>query len=340
MVSSKTLKLLDALLAGSRGNESEQLKALYKDAYCGTESFKELKTLLERSEFYGSAGRELLSGSEQVIQAGFTDAGTFGDRLTVMEFLVEKVRKERDATTAYIKSANISGMAMNVVDKRLADAATDYYNRLFNYICCFYASLYGTSILENLKIKTGIRSADLIHNVNDGLSMLIADAARQKKPFVWRIVRKTFGGLNAIRYSGFLLEHCSVSLDVLEKNCRRINPTLYIPNENSEVVCYGIGFLTNLTVDTGATVYGAQVISEPALNCMDELGVDLTNLNIPLLLQKIAGNGVCILRPETLVELLNRYAMIQTAKKNQETGCIFCGRQGCQHFKINKKFSM
>ena len=161
MVSSQTLKLLDALLAGSSGSECEQLKALYKEAYCGTEAFKDLKTLLERSEFHGSAGRELLMQSEDVLRAGFSNAGHFGDSLTVMEYLVDKIQKELEVSAEYIQSATISGTSMHAVDKRLADGATEYYEKLFHYVCCFYASLYGASVLENIKVKTGIRSEQI-----------------------------------------------------------------------------------------------------------------------------------------------------------------------------------
>lgn len=340
MVSSQTLKLLDALLSGSSGSECEQLKALYKEAYCGTEAFKDLKTLLERSEFHGATGRELLMQSEDVLRAGFSNAGHFGDSLTIMEYLVDKIQKELAISTEYIQSATISGTSMHAVDKRLADGATEYYEKLFHYVCCFYASLYGASVLENIKIKTGIRSVDLVRNVNDGLSMLMSDVRSRQKPFAWKIVRRNFRGLNLVHYSGFALEYDTVRTRELEDAYKQITPALYVPKVGSDVLCCGIGYLTNLAPHNGGTVYGAQVLTNPALNCLDDLSIDLENLNISLLLDKIAGNGVCILSPETFVELLNRYAMIQTAKKNKERGCVFCGKQSCRHFRITKSFSM
>lgn len=340
MASSQTLKLLDALLPGSSGGESEKLKALYKEAYCSTGSFQDLKLLLERSEFHGLTGRELLIKSEEVIQAGFSNAGSFGDNLTVMEYLVEKIRQELETSRTYITSAKVTGDALNVIDKRLADQATEYYEAMFRYVCSFYASLYGASVLKNLSVKTGIRSVDLVRNIDDELVLLLAEARRMNKPKAWRIVRRTFGGLNLLHYGGFVLEYGSVTKEILREEYQKVSPTLFVPKRTSDVVCCGIGCLTSLDPVSGATVFGTQVTTEPALNCLDGLDLDYRDLNIPLLLQKIGGSNVCIVQPEMLVEILNRYFMIQTAQKNQQTGCPLCGKNGCRHFTINQAFSL
>lgn len=340
MTSTKTLRLLDALLAGSSGSETEKLKELYKNAYCNTESFSQLKLLLERSEFHGTIGEELLTRSESVIQAGFTNAGSFGDSVTVMEYLVEKVQKERQRAEEYIKSACVNGEVLNVVDKRLADQATECYEKLFRYVCCFYASLYGDSALKNLNVKTGIRSVDLVRNVDEELSILLAETRRLEKPKVWRIVRRTFGGLNMMRYGGFVLEYGGVTADYLENQCRQLTPTLFVPNSSRDVVCCGVGRMTSLNTANGASIFGAHVTTTPAMNCLDGLEVDYHQLNITGLLEKIAGSGVCIIKPENLVEILNRYFMIKEARKNKQTGCALCGRQGCRHVTVPTKYSM
>lgn len=340
MVSAQTLKLLDALLPGSGGEEKERLLALYKEAFCGTESFKSLKTLLEQCEFHGSVGQELLSKGENVIKDGFANAGSFGDQITVMDYVVEKMQQELDAATGYVRSDNVSGAQLNVLNKRFADTATKYYEMLFNYVCCLYASMYGNDILKNLKVKTGIRSADLIRNVNDELCSLVAEAGRQKKPRMWRILRKHFGGANLVNYDGFVLEYSSLGAAYLREQCEQVSPLLYRDRKNSDVLCCGIGYLTSLEPRDGGRVYGAQVISKPALNCLDSYDMDYRNLNVRLLLNTIAGSGVCIIDPKDLVELLNRYFMVKTAKANQQKGCTYCGRTNCQHFRINKEFTM
>ena len=43
--------------------------------------------------------------------------------------------------------------------------------------------------------------------------------------------------------------------------------------------------------------------------------------------------------PEELVELLNRYFLIRSAEENRRSGCPYCGRSGCQHFRIPNDFS-
>lgn len=340
MVNVQTLKLLDTLLAGSSGEEKERLLALYKDAFCGTESFKKLKDILELCEFHGSVGQELLSKGEDVIKAGFTDAGSFGDRITVMDYVVEKAQQELDAATEYVRSANVAGTSVHVLDRRFAEAATKYYEMLFHYVCCLYASLYGSDVLKNMKIKTGIRSADLVRNVNDELCTLVSDVRRQKKPRAWRIVRKRFDGSNMVKYNGFVLEYGNVDASYLQDRCEQLSPVLYKDRSDNNVLCCGIGYITSLDARDGGRVYGAQITSKPALNSLDSFDIDHGSLNIRNLLSTIAGSGVCIMDPEDLVELLNRYFMVKAAKENQSKGCIFCGRSSCQHFHINKEFTL
>lgn len=339
MVSTQTLKLLDALLAGSSGGETEKLKTLYKDAFCSTESFGKLKLLLETSEFHGAFGRELLSRSEKVVQAGFSNAGSFGDSVAEMEYLVGKLQKEREQAEAYIKSAAVNSEEINVVDLRLADQAKAYYEKLYQYVCCLYASLYGSEILRNLNVRTGTSSADLIRNVDDEMSILLADASRMKKPRAWRILRKSFRGLNMIHYEGFVLEYANVSADYLRTKCDRMAPTLFVPKSGSDVVCCGIGYLTSLNTASGAAVFGSSVTTEPAMNCLDDLELDYNQLSISLLLTKMADGGVCIVDPEHLVEILNRYFMIRAAQENSKTGCALCGKGNCRHVVISHQFS-
>lgn len=338
MVKMETLKLLDALFAGSTQQQTQQLLTLYKEAFRGTESFKNLKDLLEGCEFHGTVGQDLLSKGEQVVTAGFTDAGNFGDRITVMDYVVEKMEQEMKAASDYIHSANVSNTALNVLDKRLAETATAYYEKLFHYLCCLYVTLYGEAALSGVNIKTGIRSADLIRNVSEEMSSLIAHAGRQGKPPVWRIVRTTFGGTNMVRYSGFTLKYGGISAAYLEENCTQIAPCLFRDDSDSNVLCCGIGYLTSLQPHDGGRLYGATTVSKPAMNCLDHLDIDYASLNVRALLSTIAGSGVCILDPRDLVELLNRYYMIRTARENQNRGCIFCGKTGCHHFRIPRNF--
>lgn len=341
MVSTQTLKLLDALLAGSGGSETDKLKTLYKDAFCSTESFRDIKTLLERSEFHGVVGKELLQRSEAVVQAGFSNAGGFGDSIAEMEYLVRKLQQERQRSEDYIKTSAINGEELSVIDIRLADQAKDYYEKLLQYVCCLYASLYGSGILSNLHVRSGIGSAELIRTMDDELSILLAEANRMEKPRVWQILRKTFGGLNMLRYSGFVLEYGSVDAEYLNEQCDRLTPTLFVPKTSgSDVVCCGVGYLTSLNVASGGTIFGARVTTEPAANCLDDLDINYRELKISLLLDKMTDGGVCILKPEQLVELLNRYFMIQAAKKNKESGCALCGGKNCRHVAIPRNFSM
>ena len=340
MVSKQTLKLLDALLAGSSNAEKGRLLSLYKEAFCGTQSFKNLKDLLEGCEFHGTVGQELLSTGEEVVKAGFTDAGKFSDRVTTMDYLVEKMSREMDASGEYLLSANVTGTSLNVLDKRLAETATKYYEILFNYVCCLYATLYGESALQNVNVKTGIRSVDLVRNITEELNALLAEANRMEKPRVWRIIRCKFGGANLVNYPGYTLLYGGITPEYFEKNCEQIGPLLFSDRNDPEVLCCGIGYLTSLEPQDGGRLYGAQVVSKPALNCLDDLSIDYDSMNIRALLSTVAGSGVCILDPNELVELLNRYYMIQTARKNLENGCIYCGRRNCSHFRITTEFTM
>ena len=340
MVKIETLKLLDALFAGSTQQQTQRLLELYREAFRDTQSFKNLKDLLEGCEFHGTVGQDLMTKGEQVVKEGFTDAGNFGDRITVMDYVVEKMEQEMKAASDYLHSANISAVALNVLDKRLAETATDYYEKLFNYLCYLYVTLYGQAALKNVNIRTGIRSADLVHNVNEEMSGLITEAGRQGKPPVWRIVRTTFGGANMVRYPGFTLKYGGITEDYLEKNCTQITPCLFRDDNDPTVLCCGIGYLTSLQPSDGGRLYGASTVSKPAMNCLDQLDIDYTSLSVRALLSTIAGNGVCILDPRDLVELLNRYYMIRIAKENKAKGCIYCGQRVCQHFRITTQFSL
>lgn len=338
MVSIQTLKLLDALLAGSSGSQTEQLLALYKEAFRGTESFKNLADLLEGCEFYGTVGRELRTKGEDVVKAGFTNAGSFGDSITVMDYVIDKVRKELETATEYVRSANVSGASLSVLDKRLAESATKFYDKLFNYVCYMYATLYGEGILRNMKIGTGLRSVDLIRSVNDELCTLIADARKQEKPQAWRILRCNFVGANLVRYGGFVLEYGGITPEYLQNQCDQLSPFLFRDPNHSNVLCCGIGHLTSLEPQDGARIYGAQVTGAPAMNCLDNYNIDYASLDIRRVISTIAGNGVCVMDPKDMVELLNRYFMIKTANENQQRGCIYCGRNGCRHFAIPTNF--
>jgi len=339
MVSMQTLKLLDALIPLGSEGQKDRLLALYREAFCGTESFQNLKELLEDCEFHGAAGRELLAKGEDVLRSGFTDAGNFGDRITVMDYVVQQMVQELEASEKYLHSASVSGTALNVLDKRLAETATQYYEQLFHYTCCLYVTLYGESALQNVNIRTGIRSADLVRNVTDELCLLLEDVRRLPKPRAWRIVRTRFTGANLVHYRGFALEYGSVTPAYLDSNCQKLGPCLFRDKNDPDVLCCGIGHLTSLTPQDGGRLYGARVISKPALNCLKDLQLDYDSLDIPALLGAIAGTGVCVLKPEELVELLNRYFLIRSAEENRRSGCPYCGRSGCQHFRIPNDFS-
>lgn len=340
MVKIETLKLLDALFAGSTPQQTQKLLELYREAFRGTDSFKNLKDLLEGCEFHGTTGHDLMHKGEQVVTEGFTDAGNFGDRITVMDYVVDKMEQEMKAASEYIHSANVSAQGLNVLDKALAETATAYYENLFNYLCCLYVTLYGEAALQNVDIRTGIRSADLIRNVSEELCNLIAEADRRGKPQVWRILRTTFGGANMIRYSGFTLKYGGIDADYLEENCTQIAPCLFRDDSDSNVLCCGMGYLTSLQPHDGGRLYGATTVSKPAMNCLDHMDIDYDSLSIPGLLSAIAGSGVCVLDPKDLVELLNRYFMIKTARENKAKGCIYCGSNVCEHFRITTKFTM
>ena len=334
----QTLKLLDALIAGSSESQQDRLLALYKEAFCGTESYKKLKDLLEGCEFHGSVGQSLMAQGEDVAKAGFADAGHFGDRITVMDYVVQKMVQELDASRNYLHSASVADAALNVLDRRLADTATEYYELLFNYVCCLYVTLYGEAALQNVNIRTGIRSADLVRNVSDELCSLLTQAYRREKPRAWSIVRTRFRGANLVHYDGFTLKYGDLDLDHLEKDCRQIAPCLFTDPVDPDVLCCGIGYLTSLEPRDGGRLYGSRVISKPAMNCLDSLELDYGSLNVRALLSAIAGSGVCVLTPEELVELLNRYFMIRGIEQNRQKGCPYCGRNVCTHFRIPVNF--
>lgn len=338
MASAQTLKLLDALLAGSSGEEKERLAALYKQAYGGTESFKRLKDLLEGCEFYGTVGQELLTKGEDVIQEGFSQAGNFGDQFTVMDYVVDKIQQELDAATQHIRSANVADSALHVLDRRFAHSATKYYEMLFHYVCSLFGALYGDGILKNMKVKAGIRSADLVRNLNEELSSLVAEGYRQSAPKGWRIVRKHFSGFNMVSYRGFVLEYGGITVDYLRDKCEMISPLVFRDTTDPSVLCCGIGYLTSLDETDGGRVYDGQIISKPALNCLDNYDIDYDSLNIRMLLNTLAGSDVCIIDPKDLVELMNRYFMVKTARENRAKGCMYCGKGNCRHFNIPKVF--
>ncbi len=339
MVSVNTLRLIDALFAGSDEAQKNRLIGLYKTAFAESENYKKLRWLFDTCEFYGVVGEDLQRQAKSIFEESFTDAESFSSKLTVMDFIINRAEDERNKTEEYVNSARMDNETLSVVEKTFAAQIADFYTVLVNYLCCVYASLYGKDVIRGMNADLHTGALDLVRSLTDELCAVDMEVMEEGKPKFWKITREHFGGLNAVQYDGFCLEYINEPPEKILSGCERVAPFIYTDSRDDGVLCYGIGKITNLTFRDGAKILGAEIIEKPAMNCLDEYDIVYRNFSLLSIMNMLFNGKVCLILPEDMVEILNRYFMIKETKIRKDTGkCILCGGTGCKHFDIPKDY--
>lgn len=331
------MRLIDSLFAGCSEEQKAKLLSLYRTAFSGSEDYKKICYILESCEFYGSLGEELRRRIKSVIGESFNDAESFSSMLTVLEHIINRAEDELSLTEAYVNSARLDAQKLSVVEKSFAKQSVDFYSALANYLCCRYAILYGKDIIREISIDLHTGTLDVVRLVTETMCTVNNEVMHRRKPFVWKITRQSFGGINPVKYDGLVLSAVSGDAGGVLASCKKIAPNIYVDGSDRRVLCYGVGNITNLDYRNGTSVLGAEIIEEPALNCLDSYDISYESLNLMNIVNMLFSNKVCIIPPESMVRILNRYFMIKAAKRNEAEGkCMYCAGTGCKHFSLPK----
>lgn len=336
MISVNTLKLIDALFSGCTEEQKRSLVSLYKTAFSNSDGYKKTHYILENCEFYGTSGEDLKLQIKRVVDDSFDGAEGFRSMLTVLEHISLRAESELELTEDYIRSSRLDPVSLSVVEKSFANQSVEFYKVFINYLCCMCATFYGKDAFRKINIDLHTGALDVVKNVTDAVCQLNNEILERKKPAVWKITRQHFAGINLVEYDGFALSLVTDSPEAVLRGCRKIAPYMYT---DDNAVCYGVGNITNLDFSNGASVLGAEIIEKPALNCLDRTDLDYACIDLMSIVNMLFQNKVCIIPPETMVEILNRYFMIKAAKHNKlAQRCIYCGKEGCTHFVLPTNF--
>ncbi len=339
MVSINSLKLIDALFSGCTPEQRSKLISLYRTAFGNSESYKKIRYILETCEFYGPVGEDLKLQINRVVEERFNDAESFSSMLTVLEHIAKKAEDEVALTEEYINSSRLDIRKLSVVERAFAKHTVDLYTALINYFCCMCATLYGKDIFKEINIDLHIGTLDVVRTVTDAICTLSNEIIIRKKPTVWKITRQHFAGINMLEYDGFVLSYVTDKPEERLAACSKIAPYLYEDRYNKNVLCYGVGNITNLDFGNGTAVFGSEIIEKPAMNCFDGYDINYDSFSLVNIMNMLFQSKVCIITPEIMVERLNRYFMIKKAQKNKEEGkCIYCGGTDCEHFVLPLNF--
>jgi hypothetical protein len=181
----------------------------------------------------------------------------------------------------------------------------------------------------------------MLKNVTTECSNVLIELNGAKKPNAWRIVRKQFGGANLIKYDGFSLEFVNDQDFMYNDQYEKSTPYIYVPKKSCDVLCYGIGNVSNLKVQNGISLIGGSVVTRFADNIFDDLSLDYHNMNFVNVINNVSKSNICVISPYDLVEILNRYFLMQTVKnRNIKQVCAYCGHANCNHFDIPENFSI
>lgn len=340
MVSINSLLLIDALSAGSNNEQRRALSALYRDAFSNSKSFKELVRLLEESEFYGPSGLELKRTAISILKDSLSGTTTIMEAISQIKAITAELNHERAKTEKSVASKSISGEHFAVIDKDLSTSLVKFCHFLLDYSCCMFAPLCGSTVLPQFRGHDNANIVDLLVGLDDAVHRAI-DYMLLRRPCVWKISKEHFCGANLVEYSGFSLNPVTETWSSLQSRCRHIGMFLLDDPNDPNVLCYGVGYLTNITPDQGIQLLESRVLLSPPLNCLDHVKIDYPKPDISSLLSTVAGSRLFIVDPAYFTEILNRRLMIQSAIERKNLGkCIYCGKNGCNHLELPKEYSL
>lgn len=340
MNNKKISLIIDSMLVGCTEEQKAKLAELYKSAYTNTTEFKELNSLLEEYDFYGSVGADLYNQGVSALKGGMTQAGKFTENISTIEYVISNSKKLEKETAEYISHAEHSNKNLYIISKQQSTELKTFLLALFNSVCYTVTTLYGIKYLKDAKIDINSNALDMLKNVINEMSMILQELKSSQKPYSWRIYRKNFIGANIIHYNGYVFEKINLNYEEASEKYKKVSPYIFEPKEPSETLCYGFGNLTNLKINDGMRVIGSNsIITKLADNSLDNLKLDYYELSINTLLSSIGLNNVFVVDPSELCELLNRYFMMnQVKERNTKQLCPYCGKHNCNHFNIPRNF--
>lgn len=332
--------VIDSMFLGCTEEQKEKLVKLYREAYTNTSEFKEMKRYLEEYDYYGSVGTDLYNQGSKAIKSGVTQAGRFTKNISIIEYVLSNSKKLEKETLDYINHAEHSSKELYIVNKKEGEELKNFLSAVFNNVCYSVTILYGIKALKDVKIDVNAKALDMLKNITSEMSIILQEIINLPKPYAWKMVRKEFKGANMVHYKGVVFEKTNLEYEDAVTKYKQVTPYLFEPKETSDVLCYGFGNLSNLSVRDGTRVIGAtNIVTKLPENSFDSQNLDYYKLSVTGLLNSIESNNVFVLEPERFSDLLNRYFMMKSVKeRNTKQICPYCGKSECNHFDIPKNF--
>lgn len=333
----KAVLLIDSLFSGCNDEEKNKLLDLYKEAYSSTKEYKELEHLINECEFSGSVGKSLFDDGNRAIKSGLCETGNFSHNLTLMQYVINNTNKELKNTEEYVSNTRYDSNDLFVVRKQDSQNIRNFYFELINYLCYSFTVFFGSKSIKDLKIDVNQNCLDTIKAFSNEFANTINYSTNFCKPHIWKIKRESFKGINLVHYKGFVCEECELSLREIKDNCIEPKPYFYIPKEKCDIICYGIGNITNLELSNSMSILNSSILDTLKLNVFDNEEFNYNDLDISAVIRRI--NGLFSVEPKQFVEILNRYFMMQTVKhRNQNGECPYCGSDCLNEFAIPENF--
>ncbi len=330
--------LIDSLFSGCNDDEKNKLVELYRNAYISTDEYKELKRLLNECEYSGSIGKNLFDEGSRVINEGFHETGKFNHNLTKMQFVISNTKKELENTDSYLNALRYDNNDLYVIKKETTSSVKMFYTELINYLCYTFTTFFGASVLKDIKIDINQNCLDTIKMFGNEFANAINETKNKSNPVIWCVKRNSFKGINFVHYDGFIVLRSNKNLEKIKSDCIEIKPYLYMPKEKSDIVCYGVGNITNMELKNSISILNSVITETLPLNIFDDDSFDYENFDVSAVLKRI--KETCVMKPEKFVDVINRYFMMKTVKlRNQNQKCPYCGNNNCNHFAIPENFS-
>lgn len=331
--------MISSMFAGCTETQKNKLEQLYKQAFTNTKEYKRIVDLRANYDAFGTIGKDLLIQGETALQNGISHPNEYTNNLTIIENVLLNSEKYINETDEYINGLNCYNKPLYLIEKSKGAEMEAFFKHFMNVFCYTTAVLYGVDSLKDVSFDPNAGSIDMLKNMNEECTKVITTIINKPIRKPWRIVRKQFVGANMIKYNGFVLEYMNSLGSLSTEEGNKITPLLSTSNNDLNVVCFGVGDLTNLRAENGLSVIGSTVTKSFPENALDEMNLDYNNINIVEILNSISSVNIGFISPENMVRLLNRYFMIQTVKqRNMQQKCIYCGGINCNHFKIPQTF--
>ncbi len=329
----KALIMLASLFNYCSEEQHKTLAKTYQDIVYQNENFIKLYKLIRNTSFYGKSGEDLRDIGIELLNRIISTPSENARILVQIQniiFMYEKALKE---STQYISSYRCDNQYMSAIEKRFESVVHELYLNLLNVICYYTTTFYGLNFTRSINVDINLPSLDLVKNLSSELTETISKASDLEKPCAWKIVRCFFGGSNIIHFHGVKLEY--ISWEEYNENSEWKSGRFISYGTNKNIICYGIGNISNATVLNGSNFLYKEVVTKIPLNILDKATVNYDSFDIISLINSAMNGKYFVADPENAVELLNRYFLMKKVKEhNQKQIEIYENSR----FEIPKKF--